>query len=56
MRKTAKSKVLQGFVRKQHDGGLHSCISFVDMGLIWRLATPTTEDSDIKKICGAEYK
>ena len=56
MRKTAKSKVLQGFVRKQHDGGLQSCISFVDMGLIWRLATPTTEDRDIKKRCGAEYK
>ena len=26
------------------------------MGLIWRLATPTTEDHDIKKRCGNEFK
>ena len=48
MRKICKSKLLEFFdldpvVRKPHN-----YVSLVDMGLIWRLATPTPEDREAK--------
>ena len=56
MRKTAKSKILQCFHRNKYDGTPPRYSSLVDMGLIWRLATPTTDDRDIKRRCGNDYK
>ena len=55
MRKTCKSKLLEFFdldpvVRKPHN-----YVSLVDMGLIWRLATPTPEDREAKKRDGSLY-
>ena len=55
MRKTSKSKILQGFVRNP-ETNLESYISVIDMGLIWRLATPTSDDRDVKRRCGSDYK
>ncbi|MES9880814.1 MAG: hypothetical protein ABW185_08030 [Sedimenticola sp.] len=56
MRKTAKSNLLQLFnldpvVEKPSD-----YVSLVDMGLIWRLATPTPEDREARKRDGSDYK
>ena len=56
LRKTAKSKLLQCFSRERYIEELLSYISLVDMGLIWRLATPTADDRDCKKRSGDEYK
>ena len=55
MRKTCKSKLLKFFdpdpvVRKPHN-----YVNLVDMGLIWRLATPTSEDREAKKRDGSLY-
>ena len=57
MRKTCKSKLLHKFnldlVAEKPQGH----ISLVDMGLIWRLATPTSEDCEaIKDIDGIFYQ
>ncbi len=55
MRNTAKSNLLQLFnldpvVEKPSD-----YVSLVDMGLIWRLATPTPEDREARKLDGSDY-
>jgi hypothetical protein len=55
MIKTVKSKLLELFkldpvIEKPRDH-----VSLVDMGLIWRLATPTPEDRESGKRDGSEY-
>ena len=55
LRKTAKSKLLQSFSRQPQMEHPASYVGVVDMGLIWRLASPTSDDRDHKKRCGAEY-
>ena len=44
IRKTAKSKLLQSFNRQPVMDERRVYFSIVDMGLIWRSATPTSED------------
>ena len=56
MRKTSKSKLLQLFNLDPVGGQPKGHISLVDMGLIWRLATPTPEDREAKKRDGSEYR
>ena len=55
MRKTAKSKLLQSFSREPVQHIEQPSICLVDMGLIWRLATPISDDRDIKTRCGRDY-
>ena len=55
MRKTAKCKLLQGFIRQNVDMP-REYISLVDMGLIWHLATPILEDREIKRRSSDDYK
>ena len=55
MRKTAKSKLRQSFSTEPLLNKPSTYISLVDMGLIWRLASPTSDDRDIKKRSGVEY-
>ena len=54
LRKTAKSKLLQSFTREPQLNP-NEFTSLVDMGLIWRLTTPTSDDRDGKKRSGVEY-
>ena len=53
MRKTAKSKLLDLFNRDPVAENPTGHISLVDMGLIWRLATPTPEDCEARKRDGS---
>ena len=55
MRKTAKSKLLQSFSRNAVTEKPYEYASLVDIGLIWRLSTPTSEDREAKKRNGSEY-
>ena len=57
MRKTAKSKLLESVNRDPiADSELpRHHVSIVDMGLIWRLATPTHEDRETRKRDGEGY-
>jgi hypothetical protein len=55
MRKTAKSKLLELFNLDPVAEKPRGHVSLVDMGLIWRLATPTAEDREAKKRDGSEY-
>ena len=55
MRKTVKSKLLELFKLDPVSEKPRDYISLVDMGLIWRLATPTTEDRESRKRDGLEY-
>ena len=56
MRKTVKSKLLELFNLDPVPEKPNDHISLVDMGLIWRLATPTSEDREAKKRDGSEYR
>ena len=49
MRKTCKSKLLQLFSMEPVTEITQGYTSLVDMGLIWRLATPTPEDREAKR-------
>ena len=49
MCKTAKSKILDLFCLKAVDENPTDYVSVVDMGLIWRLATPTYFDDEARK-------
>ena len=55
MRKTAKSKMLDLFNLEPIAEKPLDHISLVDMGLIWRLATPTSDDREARKRDGSEY-
>ena len=55
MRKTAKSKLLQSFSRQPVLEVPSAYIKLVDMGLIWRLASPTSDDHDAKTRSGTDY-
>ena len=56
MRKTVKSKLLEIFNLDPVTDAPQDYISIVDMGLIWRLATPTPEDREARKQDGSEYR
>ena len=56
MHKTCKSKLLQEFTLDPVSKKPHNHISLVDMGLIWRLATPSSEDREAKKRDGSQYR
>lgn len=56
MRKTAKSKLLDFFDLKTVSQPSSEYIALVDMGLLFRLATPTPEDREIKRRNGIGYK
>ena len=56
MHKTCKSKLLQEFTLDPVSEKPHNHISLVDMGLIWRLATPSSEDRKAKKRDGSQYR
>ena len=56
MRKTSKSLLLQLFQLNPVLEKPHDFISIVDMGLIWRLATPNSEDRETRKRDGSEYR
>ena len=55
MRKTAKSKLLDLFNLDPVAERPRHHISLVDMGLIWRLATPTPIDREERKRDGVDY-
>ena len=55
MCKTAKCKLLEMFNLEPVAEKPCGHVSLVDMGLIWRLATPTAEDRESKKRDGSEY-
>ena len=50
MRKTAKSKLLDLFSLQAVDSIPTDYVSVVDMGLIWRLATPTPLDYEAREM------
>ena len=54
-RKTAKSKLLQSFSIQPVLEVPSAYVSIIDMGLIWRLASPTSDDCDAKKRSGTDY-
>ena len=56
MRKTAKSKLLDLFNIQAIGDRPHEYISLIDMGLMWRLATPTSEDREAIKRDGGVYR
>ena len=55
MRKTVKSKLLEHFDLEPVEEVPQEYVGLVDMGLIWRLATPTPEDRETKKRDGSDY-
>ena len=55
MRKTSKCKQLQLFKLDPVCDKPKQYASLVDMGLIWRLATPTAEDRESRKRDGSDY-
>ena len=55
MRKTVKSKMLEQFNLDLITEELEDHISLVDMGKIWRLATPTPEDREARKRDDSDY-
>ena len=56
MRKTCKSKLLQEFTLDSVSEKPQNHISLVDMGLIWRLATPSSDDREAKQRDGSQYR
>ena len=54
-RKTAKRKLLQSFSRQPVLEVPSAYISFVDMGFIWRLASPKSDDPDATTRSGTDY-
>ena len=54
MRKTQKSKTLETFDLSPVDCP-RNYVCLVDMGYIWRIASPTREDREIVRRCGLEY-
>ena len=54
-RKTARSKLLQSFSIQPVLEVPSAYVSIIDMGLIWRLASPTSDDCDAKKRSGTDY-
>lgn len=56
MRKTVKSKLLDLFNLDPVADAPRDHVSLVDMGMIWRLATPTPEDREARKRDGSEYR
>jgi len=56
MRKTCKSNLLHLFNKNPVPEKPRDYISLVDMGMIWRLATPTPEDPDAIKRDGSHYR
>ena len=55
MRKTAKSKLLQSFSRQPVLEVPSAYGSLVDIGIIWRLASPASDDHDAKTRNGTDY-
>ena len=55
MIKTAKGKLLQSFYRQPLLEVLSVYFSLVDMRLIWRLASPTSDDCDAMTNSGIDY-
>ena len=55
MRKTAKTKLFQSFSRYPVLEVPSAYISLVDMRLIWRLVSPTSDDRDAKARSGTDY-
>ena len=53
--KNAKRKLLQSFSRQLVFDVPSVYISFVDMGLIWRLASPKSDDRDATTRSGTDY-
>ena len=56
MRKNQKSKALQSCTMTPHSSNPKDYIALIDMGFIWRLATPTPDDREFALRCGTEYK
>ena len=56
MRKTAKSKLLNHFNLVPISTTLDGYVSIIDMGMIWRLASPTAEDREAKRRDGDCYR
>ena len=56
MGKTCKSKLLHLFNQDPFPEKPRDHISLVDMGLIWRLVTPTPEDREATKMDGSQYR
>ncbi|KAL8573120.1 hypothetical protein ACOMHN_027380 [Nucella lapillus] len=54
-RKTMKSKMLELFNKDPVAQKPQTYISIVDMGMIWRLATPTPDDLEARKRDGSHY-
>ena len=55
MRNAAKIKLPQSFSRQPVLEVPSACISHVDMGPIWRLASPKSDDHDAKRGSGKDY-
>ena len=55
MRKTAKSKLLERFNLDSVVERPQDYASLVDMGMIWRLATPTADDRESRNRDGSQY-
>ena len=55
MRRTAKNKILDMLKLKTVADEPRDHIAIIDMGMIWRLATPTSKDREIKKRDGTHY-
>ena len=56
MHKASKCPLLGFFKLDVLESGPEEYISIVDMGLIWRKASPTSEDWETKKRDGSDYK
>ena len=55
MRKNQKSKLMQCFDLNPTTENVESYVAIIDMGFVWRLATPNKEDRDISQRSGTEY-
>ena len=54
MRKTQKSKALEKFDLSSVDSP-RDYVCLLDMGFIWRQATPTADDREVSRRSGSEY-
>ena len=55
MRKTSKSKLLELFKLDPVPDMPQDHASLMDMGLIWRIATPTSDDREARRCDGSQY-
>lgn len=55
MRKTPKSKLLENFNIISTVNDASQYISIIDMGFLWRLATPSPDDREIVRRSGRGY-